>query len=292
MLPEAIREHLASEYQLMVLSSTYCSGGDINEARRLDTPNGQLFIKWNLNSIQGMFSAEAKGLALLSSANVLKVPEVIAVHEADENAPAYLLLEWLESGHETANSQNQLGEQLAALHQCIVPQHGLDHDNFIGSLPQYNHQCISWVEFWGQRRLLPQVELARQKGLLSKQREQRLMWLIQHLERFIPDEVASSLLHGDLWRGNVMVLWDGSPAVIDPAVYYGHFEVELAFTELFGGFSRGFYQAYWANTSFERYGYEQRRGIYQLYPLLVHLNLFGQSYGRRIDATMDQLGIA
>lgn len=291
MLPAAIRSHLTA-HGIIVQHVAYCSGGDINEARRLDTADGPLFIKWNINPIAGMFSAEARGLARLAAADSVRVPQIIAVHEAEDNAPAFLLLEWLESGPDTRATMLQLGEGLAMLHQQIATSHGLDHDNFIGSLPQYNQQSASWVTFYGQQRLRPQMEMARRDGKLSSKRAQRLEWLINHLERFVPDDASPSLLHGDLWRGNVMTLGSGQPAIIDPALYYGHFEVEMAFTEIFGGFSAAFYDAYWANTHFDGKGYQQRRPLYQLYPLLVHLNLFGGSYARSVDAILDQLGIA
>lgn len=291
MLPETIRTYLAEQHTIVVQNVGYCGGGDINEARRLDTPDGPLFIKWNINPIDGMFTAEARGLALLNVINAVRVPQPLLIHEADEHAPAFLLLEWLEAGPDTHTTATRLGEQVATLHHHAAKTHGLDHDNFIGSLPQYNHQSPSWITFYGQQRLYPQIEMAGRNGELSSKRKQRLEWLNAHLDRFLPDETAPSLLHGDLWRGNVMVLSDGHPALIDPAVYYGHFEVELAFTELLGGFSSVFYDAYWANTHFDRRDYAARRPVYQLYPLLVHLNLFGGSYARRVDAILDQLGV-
>lgn len=289
MLPTKIQAHLEDQHGLTIKQVAYCGGGDINEARRVDTTDGVLFIKWNVEPIAGMFTAEARGLQLLADADAIRVPYVIAVHEADVDSPAYLLLEWLESGHHTATTATQLGEQLAALHHHTADQHGLDHNNFIGSLPQYNQQHTSWGAFYAQQRLQPQLEMAAERGRLAGRREQRLTWLIHHIDQFVPTDIKPALLHGDLWRGNMMVLQDGQPALIDPAVYYGHFEVELAFTELFGGFTADFYDAYWGNTNADRTGYQQRRFLYQLYPLLVHLNLFGGGYARSVDAILDQL---
>ncbi len=291
MLPATIRNHLETAQQVRVVGVAPCSGGDINEARRLETADGPVFIKWNNVPIAGMFSAEARGLSYLGAAGAVRVPQVIAVFEGDGAVPPYLLLEWLETGSARSSTATQLGEQIATLHQNTATTFGLDHANFIGALPQSNHQHPSWRTFFVQQRLKPQVDIARRVGQLSDQREQRLAWLIAHIDRFVPDDVVPSLLHGDLWRGNVMTLHNGQPALIDPAIYYGHFEIELAFTELFTGFSAAFYDAYWANVTFDRKGYIARRALYQLYPLLVHLNLFGGSYAQHIDTILDQLGI-
>ena len=157
------------------------------------------------------------------------------------------------------------------------PTHGLDHDNYIGSLPQENRPSESWLEFFSERRIGAQADLARAAGRLPGAVSRGLDRLLARLGDLLPDAVEPSLLHGDLWSGNYGVAGDGSPVMFDPAVYRGHREVELAFTELFGGFPRGFYTAYGSAWPLDP-GYDERRDVYNLYPLLVHVNLFGGAY--------------
>jgi protein-ribulosamine 3-kinase len=228
-----------------------------------------------------MFKAEAKGLTRLRDAQALRVPAVIAVGEAEETL--FILLEWLPIGRGTSpDAAKRLGEGLAALHAQAQSQHGLDHDNFIGRLPQANSLTDRWTDFYCNQRIRAQMGIARQRGELPKQREHLLNALLEKLPSLLPD-ATPSLLHGDLWGGNYAVLEDGSPAIYDPAVYYGHREVELAFTELFGGFPSSFYDAYNATLPLDP-GYAERKRLYQLYPLMVHMNLFGGHYGSQVDA--------
>lgn len=284
LLPKSLSQSLAAKLGTPIIRVEACSGGDINRAARIITAAGSLFVKWHDHSPPSMFSAESKGLALLHHSKTVCVPQVVAVQEAEADCPAYLILEWLEEGATSPATDRRLGQQLAALHQITADQHGLDHANFIGSLPQQNHPHTTWAKFYAEQRLRPQMEIARQNGRLSHERENLLNRLLQRLPELLPD-VPASLLHGDLWRGNVMTLASGEPAVIDPAVYYGHREVEIAFTQLFGGFSRAFYEAY--NEVFPLDpSYSEHRDLYQLYPLMVHLNLFGGSYASGVDTIL------
>ena len=261
-------------------------GGDINEAARLKTTKGAFFVKWHRRAPDGMFEKEARGLNLLREQTPLRVPEVIAFeHETDEH-PAFLALEWLETGRAIARTDEDLGTGLATLHQTHADQHGLDHDNYIGSLPQSNTPVDDWPTFFGEQRIRPQMEEARRRGKLSGTLETQLENLIDTLPDLVPN-AEPSLLHGDLWRGNVMILSGGKPAIIDPAVYYGHREIELAFTELFGGFTGQFYDAYSAVYPIEN-GYHERKTLYQLYPLMVHMNLFGGTYTMRVQSILDR----
>lgn len=284
MLPPPLEKAVRSNFQL--ISVHPCSGGDINHAAHLITSDGSFFIKWHPQSPHGMFSAEAKGLALLAQSKTLQVPQVIAVQESTEDVPAYLLLEWLDSGRSQSRTDEVLGQGLAALHHQTADQHGLDHHNYIGSLPQFNQPRLSWAEFYANQRIKPQMDIARQGGELTAHRAKLLDKLLQELPRLLPQtNPPASLLHGDLWRGNVMTLTTGQPVIIDPAVYYGHREVEIAFTELFGGFSTRFYAAY--NEAYPLPpDYTERRTLYQLYPLMVHMNLFGGGYGSQVDAIL------
>ncbi|MCB9435405.1 MAG: fructosamine kinase family protein [Anaerolineales bacterium] len=284
MLPPALEKAVRAQFNIQSVQP--CSGGDISQADRLVTADGPLFIKWHPRSPQGMFSAEAKGLAVLAQAKALRVPQVIYIQEPDGPIPAYLILEWLEPGHTQNHTDEELGHGLAVLHQHTADHHGLDHSNYIGSLPQTNQPSALWADFYAHQRIMPQMAIARRNGELPSHRENLLNKLLAQLPRLLPnDNPPASLLHGDLWCGNVMTLTNGQPAIIDPAVYYGHREVEMAFTELFGGFSSHFYAAY--NEAYPLpQGYAERRLLYQLYPLMVHMNLFGGGYGSRVDAIL------
>jgi fructosamine-3-kinase len=268
----------------------YVHGGSINQAAKVTVRGSTYFIKWKNDAAPGFFEAEAHGLGLLREADKLRVPAVLKHAEQEGERPAYLILEWLEESSrvETLSFAVTFGRALAALHRMTAPTFGLDRDNFIGALPQLNTLTADWLTFYRDRRLAPQVALAHERGRLTPDRERLLRRMIDGLDRLL-DAPASppSLLHGDLWSGNFMVLADNQPAVLDPAAYYGDREIELAFTELFGGFPSSFYAAYREAFPLER-GYERRKPLYQLYPLLVHLNLFGENYGERVDAICRQ----
>jgi fructosamine-3-kinase len=172
------------------------------------------------------------------------------------------------------------------MHRATAGAYGLDHDNYIGATPQPNGWMPSWRDFFRERRLRFQAELARRNGLLPAERASRVERLLDRLDRWIDDAlVRPSLLHGDLWGGNFIVGPGGGPALIDPAAYYGDREADLAFTRLFGGFPDNFYRAYAAAWPLPA-GWQDRRDLYNLYHLLNHLNLFGESYGAQVDAVL------
>ncbi|MBZ0308396.1 MAG: fructosamine kinase family protein, partial [Anaerolineae bacterium] len=279
-LPVGVQQALEAFLKTSVVRSQWMGGGDINEAARVDTASETFFVKWNPNSPPGMFTAEAQGLRLLESAGSLKVPRIILASEQ----PAFLALEWLpiERPQQAALLAERLGEGVAALHQKTQDRHGLDHDNYIGRLHQFNTPMQNWPEFYRDQRIRVQMEIARQKGQLTPERERILDKLCQKLPQLLPN-IPPSLLHGDLWDGNYAGIPEDIPVIYDPAVYYGHREVEIAFTELFGGFAGRFYEAYNAVFPLDK-GYPERKALYQLYPLLVHLNLFGGSYGSSVDS--------
>jgi fructosamine-3-kinase len=252
-------------------------GGDINQAARLVLPGGEaVFLKWNRGVPPDFFAAEAAGLRVIQAAGAIRVPEVLAVGAT----PAFLALEWIEPGGRgmmTAAFAERLGHELAALHATPATEHGFPEANYIGSLPQPNGQTRSWVAFYRDERIGAQMAIARRLGRLPAPREQALERLQAWLPVFLDDEaIAPGLLHGDLWGGNFMAAASGDPVLIDPAVYFGHREVDLAMTELFGGFPPDFYAAYGEVHPLD--GYTERRALYQLYPLLVHMNLFGGGY--------------
>jgi fructosamine-3-kinase len=235
-----------------------------------------------------MFECEARGLDQIRATNTVRVPVVYTAREARGGSPAFILLEWLEGSR--SGDYGRLGEQIAALHrQGTSPQrppaYGLDHDNYIGSTPQRNAWEIEWVTFFRDYRLKPQMELAERNHRLPAQRRQKIESLIQRLPDLLDGvERRPSLIHGDLWGGNVIPAQDGL-AIIDPAVSYSDREAEIAYTELFGGFSARFYAAYQSVWPLDP-GYAERRDLYNLYHLLNHLNLFGESYGYQVDSVL------
>ena len=261
-------------------------GGDINEAARIETEHATYLVKWNFRPRPRMFEVEARGLKLLAEAKALRVPQVIVLIDQ----PPALVLEWIEAGSNKSSSADALGRGLAQQHRSIGAQYGLDHNNYIGANPQINTPADAWIDFYRDRRLGVQIDIAREHGYLTPDRSRRLDSIVNHLDRWIdPALVVPSLLHGDLWGGNYLIDAHGDPVLIDPAVYYGDREAEIAFTELFGGFGPRFYAAYNEAWPLDR-GYTDRRDLYNLYHLLNHLNLFGEGYGGSVDAILRRYG--
>ncbi|GIK36624.1 MAG: fructosamine kinase [Chloroflexota bacterium] len=286
-LPAALASCLESHLGQLI-ETIPVSGGDISQAARVRLAGGvQILVKWRSSSPSGLFSAEHRGLELLRSAGALRVPEVLAQAEATANSPAFIALEWLDLGSKSSQNAEALGHGLAVQHRALASSFGLDQANFIGSNPQPNHQSDNWVSFFREQRLGFQMELAGRNGFLPTNRARRLEALLARLGAWLPAQPPASLLHGDLWGGNWLVTASGEPVLIDPAVYYGHREADLAFTELFGGFPAAFYAAYQASWPLDS-GYEERKDLYNLYHLLNHLNLFGESYGGSVDSILQR----
>lgn len=252
---------------------------------RVRSPAGNFALKWAERPLPGALAAEARGLRLLAVAGAIRVPEVHTVHDPDVTggSPPFLLIEWLDGGG-AAPDMAALGLALADLHRQSAAAYGLDHDNYIGGTPQSNSQQTDWPAFFREQRLAPQIALAEHNRLLPAARRRALERLLNRLDDLlagVPRRPA--LIHGDLWAGNLLAAAaDGTPALIDPAVYYADREAEIAFTELFGGFGPRFYAAYNDAWPLEA-GYAERRDLYNLYHVLNHLNLFGESYGPRVD---------
>ena len=258
-------------------------GGCVNDARVVTTTSGgRYFLKHNRESPPGLFQAEAAGLNALRGSHGLRVPKVVG-HDTGARH-GWLLLEYVEPGPETTEYWRSLGRGLSLLHIPSRTLPGFDADNFIGPLSQPNAQSPSWSEFWIERRLRPQLGLAGAAGLLNPE---EALWTAA-LERIgadlhrrdleLADRGGLSLLHGDLWSGNVFPDSEGTPVLIDPAVYLGDPEVDLAMAELFGGFGKAFFATYHAEGRTDPAAGRARIRTYQLYPLLVHANLFGASY--------------
>ncbi len=263
-------------------------GGCINNASQVVTPKASYFLKCNAAPLPNMFTTEAQGLQLLAATDTIRIPAVIKVQEAEPDLPAFILMEWIE--RRSGFDQRLCGQQLAHLHlNGTVDEYGLHHDNYIGSTSQYNGWQSDWVEFFREKRLQPQIKLALRNGRCEASRRKELEKLLSRLDEWLGGITRKpSLLHGDLWGGNVIADENGYPVLIDPAVYYGDREADLAFTHMFGGFSNDFYQAY-NNVYPLEHGYQERFEIYNIYHILNHLNLFGESYGYSLDSVLNRL---
>ena len=292
MLPEFIQKSVInylskadSSIIPKIHNSSGLSGGSINTAVRLKTSHGDFFVKYNTaHRFPAMFQKEARGLALLGQAGVIDVPQVLHLDEDEEHA--FLMLSYIDSAQEANDFWDDFGERLAALHRTHAEKFGLDHDNYMGSLYQRNSQHDDWVEFFIMERLEPQIKLAREDGNLSRNDVTAFERLYKKLDSIFP-ETQPSLVHGDLWSGNFMVNHEGRACLIDPAAYYGHPEIDIAMSTLFGGFSNRFHEAYNRHNPLEK-GWRYRLPVYNLYPLMVHVNLFGGSYLSSVRQTLRQ----
>lgn len=258
-------------------------GGDINRAFRLSDGDQSYFVKLNDASLLSMFAAEAAGLQELAQSQTIRVPAPICLGQVEDNA--FLVLEYIQlsSGGDYA----QAGRQLALLHQTLGARFGWSRDNTIGSTRQHNNLATDWIGFWQQQRLGYQLKLATSQGRNSRLRA-RGERLVELLPQLIAHQPKPSLLHGDLWGGNIAFDPEGRAVIFDPAVYFGDRETDLAMTELFGGFGSRFYAAYnevWPVDA----GYTSRRDLYNLYHILNHLNLFGGGYAGQAQGMIDRL---
>ena len=257
------------------------SGGSINEAYLVSYPQTQIFVKINSSSIYPrMFEIEEQGLSLLGSTKTFDIPEVFGFGSHEE--VSFLAMEYMKPGSPGSEFAEDFGTKLARLHRTQGRYFGLDQDNYIGSLPQRNDQRSGWIDFFVDCRLEPQLKMA--SSLLSASDRSAFDKLFHRLDQLVPIEVPA-LLHGDLWSGNFLVNESGLPVLIDPAVYYGHREVDLSMMKLFGGFPNELFQYYHKEYPLE-HAWEERVDLHNLYPLLVHLNLFGGSYLRQVQSNL------
>ncbi len=250
-------------------------GGCINNGVKLMTSEGIFFLKWQKGIPEDMFEKEAKGLRLLHKTRIIRVPEPIAWGKLD--GKHYFLMEFIEAAPSVRDYWADFGWSLATMHKNNkAGAYGLDHDNYIGKLPQPNSRHEDWIDFFIENRLEFQLKLAIGNGLVGNSFIDRYRKFYEKLPDLLPVD-RPALLHGDLWSGNVMTGRDGRACIIDPAVYYGHREIELAFTQMFGSFPHDFYEAYQEVWPLEP-GYDDRVDIYNIYPHMTHTNLFGPSY--------------
>ena len=263
------------------------SGGDINKAYGLTLNTGdKIFMKANAKTNAAFFTAEAEGLCAIASTKAISTPKIICTgtDEGEDVGYSFLLLEYIKSSGKIPTYWETFAQELAAMHKADVrvvasgdadKPFGFSQDNFIGARPQQNTKSSSWISFFRDQRLAPQFKAA--DSYFTAADREKITKLLDNMDRFLIEPEQPSLLHGDLWSGNLMCGSDGKAMLIDPACYVGHREADLAMTELFGGFPQSFYDAYKEAFPLQP-GYEERRDLYNLYQLLNHLNLFGPTY--------------
>ncbi|HMP92552.1 MAG TPA: fructosamine kinase family protein [Phnomibacter sp.] len=278
----ALINHISKTLGLSLGAAQLVYGGDINACFKLQTTHGSLFVKTNTQpKAVAMFNAEAHGLTSHCTAFSEHIPAVIGTGQVGQTA--WLAMEWLQPGPATPGALERLGIALAGMHRQVQPGFGYSMDNFIGSLPQQNVLCESWSAFYASYRILPLVKQLTDAGAFTRNDGAMAHRVCQRLTQWVPKE-PPALLHGDLWAGNYMITAAGRPALYDPAVYWGHREMDIAMTRLFGGFGPSFYEAYQAAYPLQP-GWQQRIPLMQWYPVLVHAVLFGGHYVRQA-ATM------
>jgi fructosamine-3-kinase len=255
-------------------------GGDINQCFRLETSRGAFFMKVNA-SLFGLdfFEKEARGLILLANAGAIRVPRPL--FDGKFHQQVYLVMEALEGGTAGPDFWEKFGHSMGALHGNHAERFGLEYPNYIGKIHQENTWHDRWHEFYANQRIMCNVYKAKERQLLNMEDVELAEKFCVKLKDLVPEE-RPSLLHGDLWNGNYIATADGLPAIFDPAVYYGHRETDLAMARLFGGFDARFFAAYQEAWPLQP-GWEERVPIFQLYPLLIHLLLFGGKYRGQVE---------
>ncbi len=270
------------------------SGGDINEAYGLTLTDGRcIFMKSNTKDNLSFFTAEAAGLAAVARTKAIGTPRILGVGtDAGRGGYAFLLLEFISGKSRNRNYWEDFAGRLAAMHRAPTAglvsdgKYGFDSHNYIGRRRQMNTACDSWIRFFRECRLEPQFQDAAR--YFEKEDLRRIGRFLDHIDEILVEPEYPSLLHGDLWSGNVITGNDGSAWLIDPAVYVGHAEADIAMTELFGGFPPVFYDAYKTAAPLQP-GYERRRDVYNLYHLLNHLNMFGRMYLSEVKRIVERM---
>lgn len=285
MLNNNLLTHISSLLADDIISTFAVGGGSINAVYCLQSAQNKYLLKVNdQHRYPLMFAKEAVGLNVIAATQTIKTPKVLA--QGDFEATSFLLLEWIDTQSATAAGSALLGKQLAQMHRVTADGFGVDADNYMGSLPQSNRKHKTWADFYINERLKPMVKLAIDKGLLSRQTGSDFDRLYKKLPKLFAEE-QPALIHGDLWSGNYLIDTDDTPYLIDPAVTYGHREFDIAMTTLFGGFDDEFYTTY--NESYPlAKGWEGRIDLWNLYPLLIHLNLFGSDYLEQVEDNLAQ----
>ena len=287
-LNEAIRDICGNSVSVEKLRPV--SGGDINDACACTLSDGsKLFMKLNRRENIDFFRKEAEGLLAIKKTGTIKTPDVLGLGEDKDRA--FLLLSFIEPERQVSSYNENFGKRLALFHSAPAKDYvsggrfGFTHDNYIGAGYQVNTPKDTWIDFFRECRLKPQLD--RAEGYFDKGMIRKAASLMDKLDKYLIEPDAPSLLHGDLWSGNYMTGSDGEAWLIDPAAYVGHAEADIAMTELFGGFGGAFYAAYREAKPMAP-GYADRKEIYNLYHLLNHLNLFGGGYLYSVKRIIDR----
>ena len=274
----------ATKTPFTITDTRSVSGGCINQGYQLIGRDRSYFVKLNQASQVEMFRAEALGLTQMYDTKTIGLPKPICFGVAKNSS--YIVLEWLDLGRGNSNSWLEMGRQLAQMHQQgTVDRFGWEINNTIGSTPQINTWMENWADFFAEQRIGYQLRLAQRKGGNFPDTNQVVAAVRARLADRKPE---ASIVHGDLWSGNANITVDGQPTIFDPATYYGDREVDLAMTELFGGFPPAFYQGYNQQWQLDS-GYQQRKTLYNLYHILNHFNLFGGGYGNQAKRMIQQI---
>lgn len=276
---QQLLKDIAEQHHLVLKEVESLSGGDINRVFLLRTNAGAYVLKLNkAEAFPGMFEAEAEGLQLLESSFSFRIPKVIA--SGTSASSSYLLLEYLTPGKASSNFELEFAQNLAKMHQVTHQKFGLDRSNYIGSLRQTNHWQPSASEYYILNRLEPQFKIATNRGYDFGNLEK----FYKNVTESVPND-SPALIHGDLWNGNFLISENGKPALIDPAVSFGIREMDLAMMALFGGFPSKIFDLYNELFPLEE-DWQSRTDLWQLYYLLVHLNIFGRGYLSQVCAVM------
>lgn len=281
---QLLSNHIAQKLSIHFNETVYIEnqtqvfGGDINRTFHLQTNIGAFFLKLNEGHFKDMFEKEFDGLQLLHQTKTIKIPAPVLYGNFESNI--FLITEFIQKGNIAKDFWKTFAHQLADLHKNSNDKFGLSSNNYIGSLHQQNTYCESWNEFYATQRLMPLVQLAFDQNKLNRQDVLLADKLYKRLYNLFPEE-QPALVHGDLWNGNFMADKNGVPVIYDPAVYYGNREMDIAVSLLFGGFDNSFYDHY--NEAFPlQPNWKERVQLCQLYPLLVHLILFGGAYYNKV----------
>ena len=256
-----------------IITIVNIGGGTIADSQIIQTKGGAKYFMKFYNENSEIVKCETNGLHEIEKSNSIRVPKIIGY---DKN---FLILEFIEEGKRGIDFFENFAHKLAEMHRNNAEIHGFYEDNFIGSNIQKNiPQFYNWIDFFWENRLLFQFKLAEKNNFVSYEFQKLFNKLEKNVHKILEGtEEKPALIHGDLWSGNFLCDSSGEPVLIDPAIYFGHREAELAMTKMFGGFTPEFYEAY--NYAYPLvHDWEYRIDLYKLYHVLNHLNLFGHGY--------------
>ena len=281
-ITQAISQKTGQDFQLVNTRSI--GGGCINQAYQMIGKDIEYFVKLNSANQLEMFAVEALGLEAMYDTHTITIPKPICWGVAQNNS--YLVLEYYSLGRGNNEGWTEMGKQLALLHKKGTSNSfGWETNNTIGSTPQINDWDDSWADFFAEKRIAYQLKLAKRRGGSFHNSQNVIEKIRSYLSTHNP---TPALVHGDLWSGNASFTAEGKPVIFDPACYYGDREVDLAMTELFGGYPSAFYQGYQQEHPLDE-GYERRKTIYNLYHIINHFNLFGGGYEYQAQNMIDTI---